>query len=186
MSRFARCSILLLLLWSRSALGAQGTITGKEAEGWDTGAFNVVVGTLDEVQRDGPKELNRYSGTFLPSATLGGTFDPSLHPKLPVRFYVGKANSSIEAPPPARAVVIAVIVTGMLHADEAQPSNWIRSDICTFMPNQSALVVIKGLDDPRTFETLKKLQDARAHPNPDPYAKPPAKAPAKGTPKARN
>lgn len=45
----------------------------------------------------------------------------------------------------------------------------IVADICTFMPEKRALVVIDGLGDPRVLETLKKVQEARANPTPDPY-----------------
>jgi hypothetical protein len=173
MSRFIAFATLLVLSFSSGTiLAAQGTVTGKEPEGWDTGAFNVVLGTLIDVQKDGPAELNRYRATLVPLATLAGAFDPSLHPKVPVRFYVGRASSSIEQPPPSGATVIAVIVVGTLQADETEPSNWIRSDICAFMPGESAMVVVKGLGDARVAETLKKLQEARAHPNPDPNRQP--------------
>ncbi len=50
--------------------------------------------------------------------------------------------------------------------------HWIVSDICTFMPGQSALVVISGLEDPKVAATLKKIQGARANPDPSPYGKP--------------
>jgi hypothetical protein len=39
------------------------------------------------------------------------------------------------------------------------------------MPGQSALVVIEGLGDARVSDTLKRLQDARAHRDPNPYGK---------------
>jgi hypothetical protein len=161
MSRFIAFATLLVLSFSSGTiLAAQGTVTGKEPEGWDTGAFNVVLGTLIDVQKDGPAELNRYRATLVPLATLAGAFDPSLHPKVPVRFYVGRASSSIEQPPPSGATVIAVIVVGTLQAYET--------------------VVLTGFDDARIAQTLKKLQDARAHPDPNPYGKPNGEAAGKG------
>ena len=60
------------------------------------------------------------------------------------------------------------------------PNHW---HVVAFMPGNSALVAVKGMDDPKIIETLKKLQDARAHPDRNPYGKPTDNAAAE-TPKS--
>ena len=80
--------------------------------------------------------------------------------------------SSIPGAPSGEVTVIAVVVLGRFQGDEEKPSDWIDPLGWAFMPNSESLVVIKGLDDPRVQETLKKIQDARAHPDPDPNAQP--------------
>jgi hypothetical protein len=165
--------LIVLLILSSNAFGAQGTITGKEWAGWDTGSYNVVVGVIHKINKEkGPgADANRYRAEFLPKATIGGTLDPSLYPTLPAVFYVGKAVGAIAELPREGALVLAVL---QLEREDrhAKASALIFSDICTFMPGEAAMVVLKGLDDPRVTETLKKLQDARAHPDPDPNRKP--------------
>jgi hypothetical protein len=171
--------IVLLLALANVATAGLGTTTGKEPGRWTDDQYNVVVGVITNVQRVRGEGYQPYQATISPRATLGGTLDPSLHSSLPVRFYVSELTSSINRPPPEGATVMAVVQFLPKEAPGQQDAGFIVSDLCTFMPDRSALVVIKGLDDPRVAETLKKLQDARAHPNADPNAPKPANAPSK-------
>lgn len=165
----ATCAALLAL--TCHARAGLGTITGKEAEGWDSGYYNVVVGTIHDVQKEQDQPPERHRALLVPRATLGGTFDCSLHPKLPVTFYIGAATSSVTRIPPEGASVLVLIQ--FLPGENGQTAaGFIFSDICTFMPDKSAMVVINGMDDPRLVDTLKRLQDARAHRAPSPYRKP--------------
>src|SRR5687767_13648962 len=79
--------LLLLVFTSSNALAGLGTITGKEFEGWSTGEYNVVLGVIKEIRPINGKEFGLHRATFVPAATLAGTFDPSLHPTLPISFY---------------------------------------------------------------------------------------------------
>jgi hypothetical protein len=74
--------------------------------------------------------------------------------------------------------VIAVLAPGFIAGDESRPALFVVSDVCTFMPTGSALVVVDGLGDRRVAETVGKLRDARTHPDRDPNARPPSTAPA--------
>jgi hypothetical protein len=167
------------LLLACDAFAAQGRITGSERTGWETGYYNVVVAAIADVKRDTDQagESRRYRATIVPKATLGGAFDSSLYPALPVVFYVGKAVGAIEEAPPDGALVLVVL---QLDREEAagKPFAFIFSDICKFMPGEAAMVVINSLDDPRVVDTLKRLQDARAHPDPKPNVRPANKQPA--------
>jgi hypothetical protein len=165
--QFMIWSVVLSLL-SYNAFGGQGTITGKERGNWDTGYYNVIIAVIRDVQKDHDENPNRYRALCVPKAALAGSLDPSLYPALPVVFYVGKTVGSIEDLPRDGALVIAVLQLERTPDAKDKASAFIFSDICTFMPGESAMVVIKGLDDPRVAETLKKLQDARANPDPDP------------------
>jgi hypothetical protein len=175
-------NVILAGLWfaamaAGSARGGLGTTTGKEPSRFTKDGYSVIVGIIRDI-----KEIkgspSRYQATLVPEAMLAGNFDPSLHPTLLVSFDVGLGGSSIREPPADGATVLTVVVVNMLNGDDTVPSNFIIDDIFTFMPDQSGLVPIKGLDDPRVAETLKKIQDARAHPDPDPNAPKPAMQPA--------
>jgi hypothetical protein len=114
-------------------------------------------------------------------ASIAGTFDASEHPRFRVPLYTGSMTSSISIEPRVGNVILVVLLLG--------DRDTIASDFCTFMPDRdevinvngvkvfqtaraSALVEIKGLGDPRVLETLKRIQEARAHPDPDPYGSP--------------
>ena len=40
----------------------------------------------------------------------------------------------------------------------------IVPDTCLFMPDRLPLVILQDLNDKRIIETLKRIQEARAHP----------------------
>jgi hypothetical protein len=123
---------------------------------------------------------DRCTATMVPRSTLAGAFDPSTHPVLPVQFYVYGPTSSIRRPPEEGAIVMAVCQ--LVRAKERGESDRAKvySHVCAFMPDEAALVVLTGFDDARIAQTLKKLQDARAHPDPNPYGKPNGEAAGKG------
>jgi hypothetical protein len=163
---------MFILVTTSAVFAGHGTITGREAEGWNNGEYTLILGVIQDVQKERVAGEDRCTATMAPRATLGGVFDASAHPILPVQFYVGRPTSSIAQPPEQGAVVLAVVQ--LVRAKEKSESDrgLVYSHTCTFMPGEAALVVLRGLDDPRIEETLKKLQDARAHPNPDPYGRP--------------
>lgn len=166
--------VVVLLTLACPAQAGRGTITGRESQGWESGYYNVIVGEVHNVRHEPGEPAERHLVDLVPLATLGGTFDCSLYPKLPVIVYFGGMMNSIAEAPRDGATVI--VVMQFLPGDEhhPKPGGFIFSDICTFMPDKCALAVIKGLDDPRVAEALKRLQDARANPKPDPNSKPPA------------
>ena len=163
-----RCTLIACLVAGQS-LGALPTTTGREPGLWTDGNYCVVVGTIHEIRRNTAD--NRVQASLVPKATLAGSFDPSLHPQVRVDFRTG-TTSSIRHVPAKGATVLAVIRWGMAveEGSHTRKANWIVSDLCTFMPDRSALVVITGLDDPRVAQTLERIREARANPEPDPNA----------------
>jgi hypothetical protein len=160
--KLALIALHISVLFAAVALAALGTSTGRESELWTRGRYSVIVGTLQDVKQMEGAEDRPYVATLKPIGTLAGAFDPSLNSDLRVRFYVGHMVSSIKEPPGGGATVLAVIRTKILHGEETEPSDWIVSDLCTFMPGNAGLVEIEGLGDPRILETLRRLREARA------------------------
>jgi hypothetical protein len=154
--------------------GGQGMITGAKWSTWDKDNISVVIGRLSDPRQIPGIEQGLYEAKLAPTATLAGRFDPSLHPQLKVRFYAGVSGTSIDEVPPKVATVLAVIGAQILVHDELVPSDWIESSLCMFMPepNFPALLVIRGFDDPRVAETLKKIQAARANSTTQPSDRP--------------
>lgn len=93
-----------------------------------------------------------------PLLSLAGTIDPSAQKTLTVTFYA-EGDTSIRQVPDAGQLILAVM----------KWNNFIVSDFCLFMPNQCALTTIRDLNDPDVVLTIKNLQDARAHSDPNPY-----------------
>jgi hypothetical protein len=164
-----------VFLVSRADAGL-GTITGREIKGWREGYYNVVIARIYDVKKDGGIHPDLYLASIKPQATLAGTFDSSLYPVLPVQFYVADTHSSIKKIPAEGALVIVVLKFLPPDDQDEHAAGFIFSDTCTFMPDQAAIVAIRGLDDPRVSETLNKLQEARANPSIDPWAPLPGKA----------
>jgi len=151
----------VLFLPSLTTLGGFGTISGKERGFWTEDRTSVVVGTIGAIHARQVGEPQEYQAMFVPLATLAGSLDPSLRRVLDVRFFAGSDYSSIDRLPANGAIVVAVVQLDRFQADEREPSNWIVSDLCLFMPKHSGLVVVDGLNDPRVAETLKKIQGTR-------------------------
>jgi hypothetical protein len=165
MRNLALVAVTILAIAVRPGLAGLGTTTGKERERWTTDRYNVVVASIRGIEKTKDDGAPPYRATISPLATLAGSLDPSAHPDIPVTFYVSDMTSSIRRSVPLPkdgATVLAVVQ--MSKSDGDTVSGFIVSDICTFMPDESALVEIKGLDDPRVIATLKKLQAARAKP----------------------
>jgi len=160
-------ALSLLVIACNPTLAGLGTTTGREWLQWTQSGYCVVVGRLDDARHHDADVAGKYRATFAPLASFAGTFDPGAFPAIPVIFYGGK-NSSIRDVPAHGSMVLAVMQFRLPEGDE-KPSGFIVSDICTFMPGESSLVRIDGLNDPRVLDTVKKLRDARAHPDPDPY-----------------
>jgi hypothetical protein len=163
--------IATMLVTGSTAVAGHGTITGRETEGWDDGVYVVLIGVIQDVQKEQTTGEDVHFATFVPHATIAGAFDPSTHPILPVKFVVGRPTSSIAQAPEEGAVVLAVVQLIRAKKTGTSDTGIIYSHTCTFMPGEAALVVLKGFDDPRIDEILKRLQHARAHPDPDPYGR---------------
>jgi hypothetical protein len=175
--------ILLILIFVASSCqlteGGGGSHSGREPRIWEN--TSVIVGTFKDIKKLKAPGDDLYSATLVPKATLAGAFDPSLNPMLHVRFFASVLNASISRVPSEGDTIIAVIHIGLIQRDEVEPSDWISGLGWEFMPDSQALVVIKRLDDPKVGETLKKIQEARAHPDPDPDAPRPGNKPAAPT-----
>jgi hypothetical protein len=151
------------------ALGARGRISGSEWALWTEGGYSVIVASVHDVERVQGEGFQPYRATLKPRATLAGVLDPSVNAALPVNFYVSSMTSSISVPPQENDLILAVVRIRHAEQEGAPQTNWIVSETCTFMPNGSSVARIRGLDDPLVLETLKKVQAARANPQPDPY-----------------
>ena len=103
----------------------------------------------------------RYTATFVPLATITGSFDCGMYPTFPVTFYATGVTTSIEDAPEENATILGVMEFVPKGTEAPMDTGFFVSHICHFMPKDSALITIKGLDDPLVRETLKKVQDAR-------------------------
>jgi hypothetical protein len=151
-----RMLFLLLLLGGSPASSRAGIgfFTGGERGLWDQDRYSVVVGKISDIRLAPGVKFGGYFATLRPTASLCGNLDPSLYPSLTVGFESGVQETSIQQTPTDGATVIAVVVQEENRAG-------IISDYCKFMPGASSLVIIRGLDDPKVAETLKRLQAAR-------------------------
>ncbi len=152
-----RTAMLASVLLATTSFGGTETLSGSELGLWTHNQYAVVVGKI--LQYHHRPDDGVLMATLQPSATLCGQFDPSLHPSIDMQIMPG-VPSSYQQAPLADATVLAVI----MHNDYGYG---IISDFCNFMPGQNAIVTIHGLDDPQVSETLKRLQDARAHSEPE-------------------
>lgn len=169
-------TVCLSMFFAGPATAGLGTTTGREWKLWTLGHYGVILAKVVSVEPV-PAQPREHRAVLEPLATVAGSFDPSERQARTFRVFISQWGTTITTAPPKGAIIMAVVRTGVLAYDERIPSDWIVPDICKFMPEDKALVVIKGLDDPRVLETLRKIQDARAHPNPSPY---PTTRPASG------
>src|SRR5262245_54394132 len=137
------CSALVCLELARSIelLGGIKTLTGSEPGCWDKDAYSVIMARVDDV-RPSQQEPWNYKITLAPIATMSGSFDAGASDSLRLAFVCGTSTTSIEKPPRGGDTIMVVI-------REDEGVTYIVRDICKFMPDDSALVTIKGLDDPR-------------------------------------
>lgn len=176
MSKVVHLVVIAITALAMPVMAGLGTITGKEWGLWTEDRTSVIAATIRDVRKWEGGDYGQYRATLVPLATLAGSLDPSLNPQLPVQFYVSDLTSSIRLSKPLPkdgSTVLAVVqMPKPQNADREKPAGFIVSDICTFMPDGSALVPIDGLGDAKVAETLKKIQVARANANPSPYGKP--------------
>jgi hypothetical protein len=146
---------MLLLAFPSVGSGGIISITGVEEGRWDQDGYSVIVATIRNVHRDPAIKYPDWFATLEPTATLCGNFDASLCPSMKVSFNCdGGMTSSIAAVPAEGAAVMVVLERGENAVD-------ITSAYCMFMPGNSSLVAVNGLDDPKVKETLTRLQAAR-------------------------
>jgi hypothetical protein len=141
------------------------TTNGKEKEDWEGGYYSIIIARIQGIKKT--EEIGVYKAVIIPKATVAGVLDPSVHPTIPVTFEVHLPElpggiTSIRQVPPEGATVLAVLEYLPINDHDEARVYRITPNICTFMPAQSGMVVIKGLDDPKVSETLKKIQRARA------------------------
>jgi hypothetical protein len=159
---------LLVVLCTLPVRGGVGTTTGREWGRWTEDQYSVIVAKIREVARTG-EDPCMYRAVFEPLATLAGRFDPSAQSAWEVRFYAG-ADTSNRKPPQSGATVIAVIQPVPLDDGRNHPQRlFVVSDYCGFIPGESSILEVDGLADPRIAEVVKKIREARARPDPNPY-----------------
>jgi hypothetical protein len=137
-----------------------GTFFGRDESDWAEGKVAVV---LALVQETGPSANGyEYEATFLPRSTVAGNFDCGLHPRLRMRFFASETGgTSIKSPPRDGDLVMAVIGT------KGEGGGYdVYAEYCAFMPGDEAMLPVRGIDDRRVAETLKRIQDLRLKPKP--------------------
>lgn len=170
-------AVYLSLVFVAPSMAGHVTTTGKEWGLWTEDRYSVIVASIHDITRTDDPEPNDHRATLRPLATIAGTLDPRTHPLLPVRLYAVADDSSIKRLPPDGATVLAVVRADMQQGHDQEPSNWVVSDTCTFMPEMAAMVTLRDARDPYVRETLKRIQEARADPDPNPYPTTSATAP---------
>lgn len=154
-----------IIIIASSLFAALGTINGKEKEGWESGTYSIVVATIHDIKKG--EGVGVYKASINPEATLAGVLDPSVNPTIRVSFYVDPPTTQgvttyVRNIPPAGATVLAVLEYLPINDQTEERAYRVTPNICTFMPEESGMVIIKGLDDPKVAETLKRIQKARA------------------------
>jgi hypothetical protein len=168
----ALCFAVCIMIPAAPSGAGWGYLTGDEPRIWgppeaDGGAIpaarcSVIIARVRDVKEfDGDRSLGTHQATLEPSLTLAGYCDPSAEVVLHVKFYCGTIATSIHAVPPTGAMVLAVMSN----------KDYVVSQACKFMPDESALVVIDGLNDARVMDTILKLRKAR-HPDDADLTKP--------------
>ena len=163
-------SVLLLITFcamSKRAVAGQGILSGREWHLWSDAGYSIVIGRIAGIKVD--DRTGRCFAAFSPVATLAGSFDPSAKATLVVEFYVSSTTSSIHHPPAEQSLVM--VVYSRDYEIVPDRDGFIVSAICEFMPSQSAMVSLTGLDDVCIAETLKKVQEARKNEDPNPHPK---------------
>jgi hypothetical protein len=160
-----RAVLLLVLISGATIHEGVIAITGREEGLWTKDGTFVIVATIKAVERvHGPEYDPTHRLVLLPHAALAGSFDPSLHVELVAHVAVGHGSSVRQTPPVGSLAVV------VMRPHEG--AFWVDSASCAFVPGGSALTVVASWNDPRIAETLRKIQAARANPNPSPYGKP--------------
>jgi hypothetical protein len=147
---------LFLAAPSHDTAAGLATRRGDERGYWEQDRTSVVVAVLRDLRRaPDHTDIRSRHATLVPMATVSGSFDPGLHPTLPVRLWVVPPGTSIRGEPPEGATVMAVIA-------QQDDGYLIVPDVCAFMPEPgAALVVVDGPGDPKVAQTLKRIQDVR-------------------------
>ncbi len=158
-SNIAAVTLLAAILVCSRSDGGLDMSTGREWHLWMQARYSLIIARVKAITQARPGENGTHRAILEPICTLAGSLDPSEHPTLDVTLYADGMTSSVGTPPKQGSLILAV----------TQGTNFIVSDICTFMPNRASVQEINGMGDPRVLETLKKLQDARAHAEPDPH-----------------
>lgn len=155
----------IISLCSGVALAGTGRIDADDVRRFSReDDCSVIVARIERVWVEKSKDDNRPKdhSILTPIATLAGTFDATSVETLEVEFYSGAPTTSIDGPPKAASLVMAVVRVQTLVHDDPIPRNLIVSENCMFMPGSSSLVAIKGLDDPLVIQTIERIRKRRA------------------------
>src|SRR4051794_36944203 len=131
------------------------------------GYCSVILARIIRSREHGDGVTFTHHATLEPHSTLSGTFDCGVHPTLEVDFWVGDVlTSSVAEVPRDGSIVLAVVLTDVDLDGDGVKRNFIPSDRCLFMPEEAALVRVRGADDMKVWETLKRIQEGRLKPKP--------------------
>jgi hypothetical protein len=156
-------SFLFVLVFITFSFAGWGRISGDERDLWKE--YNVLVGKIGNIKKS-DDQSGRYDALFTPSANIAGNFDCSACLELPVSFFIdapGAAwlTSAITEVPANGSTVMVVLRFVPKGADKPSDSGAIASHLCEFMPHQSGMVVVNGVDDPAVAKTLLHIRRAR-------------------------
>lgn len=175
MRRASALAALALLLTCTSSPAAISTRSGREWGFWTLWHTSVIIARVTDVQTI----TKNYSYWLVlePVATLAGEFDPSTRPTMKCALNAALIGASVQDPPPKGSLILAVFVPDVEFRPGAEHPESIKCDIIDtnfhqYMPEDKGFVVLNGMNDPRILATLKRIQEARAHPNPSPYPAP--------------
>ena len=129
---------------------------------WTSGRYSLIVGTITGIKADKSRDVpGWYTATLTPSATISGSFDCGAYATIPILFNACRFDTSIKEVPKENAAVMGFME--LLPKGEEWPadSGFFVASLCEFMPHESSLVTVKGLDDPIIHDTLVKIQGAR-------------------------
>ena len=98
--------------------------------------------------------------TLEPIATIAGELDASVTASFEAHVWVDQFTSSIVELPPVGTLVLLVFIG---QPGVGPREMCVECSVCNFMPDQSGLVPLTGLADPKIMDTLRKIQDLHAH-----------------------
>jgi hypothetical protein len=129
--------------------GATTVETGGDHGYWSN--HSVVYGIAEQITSATKGE---YVMTFIPMATLAGTFDPAEHENVRASFRVSQYGGALNDPPANGTAVIIV-----LHKKD---DHWlIPTNVISYLPDRRAIVPVEGFDDPVVESAVARLKEMK-------------------------
>ena len=143
-------AILLLAFQAREGFAGLETLTGVGADFWKE--FSVVYAEVASVKDLGSA---RASVTLRVRASLTGFYDAAERPVVETQLSYNPFASAIPKPPKPNDRVVAVLYR------RSEGRIFIAAAQLLFMPDYAGLVVVKGFDDPKVGDIIRRVQEVR-------------------------